>query len=176
MTHPSLRPSLAAALMGLAATTLAAAPVAAADRHNLYRYNGWTVDLVVREDASMACVAGTHNEKDEVLAIRVAPTSGISVHLVFRNPRSGVMPLNLAIHGVKDWTFNEFDSFFYGGSFTFWNETAAQNFLQDLARGRALSVSSPSSQRISTRFLIEGAAPALDALAECTALIRGPGV
>jgi len=156
--------------------TLAATSLSAAEQHNLYRYNGWKVDLVVRDDASMACVAGTHNERDDLFAVRIDAASDMSVHLIFRNPQSGVQPLNLNIHGVKDWAFKDFDAFFFGGSVTFWNDEAAQDFLEDLAKGRALSVSSPSSRQVFTRFLIEGSEPALETLAECFALIRGPGV
>jgi hypothetical protein len=176
MKLPAFLVSLSRILPTLAATSLAAPSLAAAEQHNLYRHNGWKVDLLVRDDSSLACVAGTYNDKDEFFAVRIDPESDVSVNLVFRNPQSGVRPLNLSIHGVKDWTFNEFDTFFFGGSFTFRNDDAAQDFLEDLARGRALSVSSPSSDRVFTRFLIEGSGPALDSLAECFALIRGPGV
>jgi hypothetical protein len=164
--------TLCAALMA----ALGAIPVAAAERHNLYSYNGWKVDLVVRDDDSLACVAGTANENDDLFAVRVDPMADVSVVLVFRNPQSGVRPLNINIHGITDWRLDTFSSFFYGGSFTFWQDERAHDFLEDLKKGRTLSISSPLSNQVFTRFLIDGSAPALASLAECVALIRSHGV
>lgn len=161
-----------------AAFTLACASAAfpATEQHTLYSYNGWKVDLVVREDSSLACVAGTLNDRDDLFAVRIDPLSDVSVHLVFKNPDSGVKPLNISIQGITDWELEEVETNFFGGSFTFGQHETGQSFLEDLKKGRTLSVSSPRSDQVFARFLIEGSAPALASLTECFALIRGPGV
>jgi hypothetical protein len=159
-----------------ASLALVSSPLGATEQHNLYSFNGWKVDLVVRDDGSLACVAGTLNEKDELFAVRIDPVSDVSVIVVFKNPETGVRDLNINIHGITSWELEDFETFFYGGSFTFWRHEAGRNFLEDLKKGRSLSVSATGSDQIFARFLIDGSAPALASLVDCYSLIRGQGV
>jgi hypothetical protein len=58
--------------------SLAASPSLAGEQHTLYDYNGWKVDLVVRGDGSLACVAGTRNDSQRypLDLPRLFPTAG----------------------------------------------------------------------------------------------------